>query len=291
MELSGADAATLRLVSFGGILIAFAILERIAPRRAVTPLLIESKSKRGQIWAAFHRPLTNLGIAAIGTLVIRLLALASVPLIAVAAAQMGTVHKIGLLNLVSLPWWIEMTAALLILDLAIWAQHVASHHVKFLWRFHRVHHADRHIDVTSGIRFHPIEIALSSLFKVAVVFALGPSVTAVVLFEVVLNGCAMFNHSNLAIPRKLDQALRTILVTPDFHRVHHSTVQEEQNSNFGFNLSCWDVLFRLYRAQPSAGHGAIELGLRREQTDRPIELFWSLALPTKPLSSTHNENE
>jgi sterol desaturase/sphingolipid hydroxylase (fatty acid hydroxylase superfamily) len=169
--------------------------------------------------------------------------------------------------------------ALLILDLAIWFQHYVSHKVPVFWRLHQVHHADVDIDVSTAIRFHPVEIALSMLWKIALVFAFGPSAVAVVVFEVILNGCAMFNHANIALPAWLDRVLRIFIVTPDMHRVHHSVIRREHDSNFGFNLSIWDRLFGTYTPQPEKGHEAMTIGLSNYQSTNPTKLLWSLLLP------------
>jgi len=188
-------------------------------------------------------------------------------------------HQIGLLNQVAWPEWFKVVMALLVLDLAIWAQHLASHKIPLFWRLHQVHHADRDIDVTTAVRFHPVEIALSMLWKIVVVVVLGASPLAVFLFEVILNACAMFNHANIALPRTLDRVLRLLIVTPDMHRVHHSVLRSEHNRNYGFNLSLWDRLFRTYLAQPQAGHQDMTIGLDPYQTEAPTRFAWSLALP------------
>jgi sterol desaturase/sphingolipid hydroxylase (fatty acid hydroxylase superfamily) len=177
------------------------------------------------------------------------------------------------------PDWIKILIALVMLDLAIWAQHLASHKIPVLWRLHQVHHADRDIDVTTAIRFHPVEIGLSMLWKMAVVIPLGASPLAVFLFEVILNGCAMFNHANIGLPRLLDWVLRLAIVTPDMHRVHHSVLRPEHDSNYGFNLSVWDRLFGTYTAQPKDGHLGMRIGLNPYQTTAPTHFGWSLWLP------------
>jgi sterol desaturase/sphingolipid hydroxylase (fatty acid hydroxylase superfamily) len=176
------------------------------------------------------------------------------------------------------PVWLEGFLAVLILDFAIWLQHLITHRVPLLWRFHRVHHADRDMDVTTAIRFHPVEIAASMLLKIGLVYLLGPAALAVLVFEVLLNGTALFNHANLRLPPRLDAAPRLILVTPDMHRVHHSTLRQEHDRNFGFALSVWDRLAGTYLAQPAAGHQAMTIGLAW-QDDRPSRLGWSLLLP------------
>ena len=208
---------------------------------------------------------------------LRLMAFA-LPALAVGAALDAEAQGWGLFNALSLPGWIEILLAILLLDFAIWLQHLVTHKIPLLWRLHRVHHADRDMDVTTAIRFHPIEIGLSMLLKLGVVYVSGAPVPAVILFEILLNGTAMFNHANLRLPRTLDRMIRTILVTPDMHRVHHSVHRHEHDSNYGFALSVWDRLFGTYVAQPSEGHDAMTVGLRW-QDDRPARLGWSLKLP------------
>ena len=167
----------------------------------------------------------------------------------------------------------------MVLDLVIYAQHVVFHHVPLLWRIHRVHHADRDIDASTALRFHPVEIILSMGIKIAVVMALGAPPAAVIAFEIILNGMAMFNHANLRLPGALDGLLRLAVVTPDMHRVHHSVHMRETNSNFGFNLSLWDRLFGTYRAAPEDGHDRMTIGLAEYQDDRPSQLGFALWLP------------
>ncbi len=187
-------------------------------------------------------------------------------------------HGWGLFNILGWPAWLEICLSILILDFAIWAQHLITHKLPILWRLHRVHHADRDFDVTTAVRFHPVEIALSMLLKIGLVYLLGPSVLAVVLFEILLNGTALFNHSNLRLPLSVDAVIRKILVTPDMHRVHHSVHRTEHDSNYGFALSIWDRMMGTYIAQPSEGHEDMKIGLHW-QDDRPNRLGWSLALP------------
>jgi sterol desaturase/sphingolipid hydroxylase (fatty acid hydroxylase superfamily) len=264
--LLGQSDGLIRLAIFLGVFLAMALIEFGWPKRA----LIVSKRRR---W------LTNIGISVTGTLVLRLMAMLAVPVAAIAAAFYAEQHGIGLLNNVSWPGWVKVTSALLVLDLAIWFQHLVSHKVPIFWRLHRVHHADRDIDVTTAIRFHPIEIALSMVWKIAVVVPLGASPLAVFLFEVILNACAMFNHANIALPAWLDRGLRLIVVTPDMHRVHHSVLHREHDTNYGFNLSIWDRLFRTYTAQPEGGHQGMTIGLTPYQSENPTRFGWSLLLP------------
>lgn len=262
-----AHELAVRLTFFIGLFAVFAAIEAWAPRRVrVLP--------RGGRW------ITNWSIVILDTLLLRALALA-LPLLAVGAAVDAQRLGWGLFNSLALPGWIEVVATILILDLAIWAQHLITHRVPLFWRFHRVHHADRDMDVTTAIRFHPVEIAASMLVKIGLVYALGPSALAVVLFEIILNGTSLFNHANIALPRWADRAVRLVLVTPDMHRVHHSVVRAEHDSNFGFALSAWDRIFGTYRPQPMAGHEAMQVGLEW-QDEKPSRLGWSLLLPFRP---------
>lgn len=264
--LPGLSEPVFRFSIFAMVLIAMALLEFIIPRRKLTA----PKSKR---W------MTNFTIVAIDTAVVRLMGALAVPLVAVASAIYAETAGWGLFNLVALPGWLEFVLALLILDLAIWFQHYISHKIPVFWRLHRVHHADVDIDVSTAIRFHPIEIALSMLWKIALVFVFGPAALAVVVFEVILNGTAMFNHANIALPAWLDRVLRIFVVTPDMHRVHHSVIRREHDSNFGFNLSVWDRLFGTYIDQPERGHEGMKIGLEQFPAPAPTRLIWSLALP------------
>lgn len=183
------------------------------------------------------------------------------PAAALGAALFAAHHHVGILTLLDLPGWLSAGIAIVALDLAIYGQHVATHHVGFLWRLHRVHHSDLVVGVTTALRFHPAEIVLSMIFKLGVVVALGAPAAAVVLFEVLLNGLAMFNHANIRLPDDWERLLRRVIVTPDMHRVHHSAWCEETNSNYGFCLSLWDRLFGTYRDQPRDGHSGMMVGL------------------------------
>lgn len=255
---------TLRLGVFLGVFAGLAVLERFLPRRK-------------PVQPGLRRWFTNLALVVIDTATVRVLALA-LPILAVAAAVDAGQLGFGLFNQLNWPIWVELVLAVVILDFAIWLQHLITHKVPLFWRFHRVHHADRDFDVTTALRFHPLEIAASALFKVGLVYLLGPSALAVVLFEVLLNATAMFNHANLALPAWLDRALRLVLVTPDMHRVHHSARRDEHDSNYGFSLSVWDRIFGTYKAQPVAGHDGMTVGLEW-QDDRPTRLGWTLWLP------------
>ena len=226
------------------IFLALALWEVLAPRRA----MLIGRTRR---WPS------NLAIFVLDALLVRLLIPVAAVGVAVIAAQRGW----GLLNITPWPAWLEALFGFLALDLAIYAQHVAFHKVPPLWRLHRMHHADLDIDVSTGLRFHPIEIVLSMLIKIAVVVLIGVPAVAVIAFEVVLNATSMFNHSNAAIPRWLERVVRLLVVTPDMHRVHHSVLRHETDSNFGFNLPWWDRLFGTYRPQPEAGHDRMTIGL------------------------------
>lgn len=239
-----ANELAIRLGFFVGVFAIVALWELAAPRRSPTL----SKARR---WVG------NLGLMLLNTLVLRLM----FPLAAVGVAAFGAAHGWGLLNHFEVPFWLAVPAAVIAMDFVIWLQHVMVHAVPALWRLHQVHHADLDYDLTTGARFHPIEIALSMVIKFAAIVVLGPPVLGVVIFEVLLNATAMFNHANIRLPQGLDGALRWLVVTPDMHRVHHSVEDDETNSNFGFNLPWWDRLFGTYRAQPRAGHDAIVIGI------------------------------
>ncbi|AXI53526.1 hypothetical protein SuNHUV7_07270 (plasmid) [Pseudoseohaeicola sp. NH-UV-7] len=256
--------AAIRLGIFLGLFALFATLEALAPRR-------DRRQPRRTRW------ITNWGITILNTLTLRALAF-GLPLLAVGAALDASAQGWGLFNIVGWPVWFEVVLAVLIFDFAIWLQHLITHKVPLLWRLHRVHHADVDIDVTTAIRFHPVEIALSMVLKIGLVYLLGPAALAVILFEILLNGTAMFNHANIRLPLWLDAILRKVLVTPDMHRVHHSVHRAEHDTNYGFALSVWDRLFGTYLAQPAAGHTQMQIGLEW-QDDRPSRLGWSLRLP------------
>ncbi|WP_375230015.1 sterol desaturase family protein [Roseobacter sp. S98] len=258
------NEALIRLGVFLGLFAVLALLEKLAPRRVRS----QPRSRR---WV------TNWGVTIVNTLTLRAMAFA-LPLLAVGAAIDAEAQGWGLFNALTLPLWLEVIVCVLILDFAIWLQHLITHKVPLLWRLHRVHHADVDMDVTTAIRFHPVEIALSMLLKIGLVYLLGPAAIAVVLFEIILNGTAMFNHSNLRLPLWLDSVVRRVLVTPDMHRVHHSMHRHEHDSNYGFSLSIWDRMFGTYIAQPEAGHDDMQVGLEW-QDDRPARFGWSMALP------------
>jgi sterol desaturase/sphingolipid hydroxylase (fatty acid hydroxylase superfamily) len=213
----------------------------------------------------------------VDTLALRLL----FPTAAVGLALAGEARGWGLLNNVALPSALKVLAAVVLLDLAIYLQHVLFHAVPTLWRLHRMHHADLEFDVTTGVRFHPVEIVLSMGIKLAVVAALGAPAIGVLLFEVLLNATSMFSHGNVGLPEGLDRVLRRVLVTPEMHRVHHSVVPRETNSNFGFNLSVWDRLFGTYRPQPAAGHEAMTIGIEAFRDPSELRLDRMLLQPLR----------
>lgn len=253
----------IRLGIFAVVFTTMLAWELLAPRRELSV----SKSLR---W------LNNLGLFALNSVVLRLLFPAAAVGIALAVADRGW----GLFNLLALPFWLEVVAAVLLLDLAIYLQHLLMHRVPLLWRLHRVHHADLDIDLTTGSRFHTIEIVFSMLIKAVVILLLGPALIAVLVFEVLLNGMAIFNHANVSLPPAMERVVRYLFVTPDMHRVHHSVVKCETNSNYGFNLSIWDRMFGTYIDQPDKGHDNMTIGLVEFRDPRQVErLPGMLALP------------
>ena len=254
--------SAIRLGVFLGVFILVAAAEMLAPRRALT-------TAKGKRWFG------NLGIVFINTLTVRAL----FPVAAVGMALLADEHGWGLLNNVEMPYWLVVVIAVVALDFIIYLQHVMFHAVPALWRLHMMHHADLDFDVTTGARFHPVEIIISMLIKLAAISVLGPPVLAVLIFEVLLNATAMFNHSNWRIPVAVDRVLRLFVVTPDMHRVHHSVIARETNSNFGFNLPWWDRLFGTYRAQPEQGHEGMIIGLTQFRDPKRLTLPWMLALP------------
>lgn len=267
-QLFGMTEHWLRGTIFLGVLLACMVAEAIAPRRP-------RKLSRTARWR------TNGTMVLASNLIVRLIAIAFPLIIATSAASYSELHQIGIFHHVNLPQWIEFVFALLILDFAVWLQHVISHNVPILWRFHKVHHSDRELDASSALRFHPGEIALSAIYKVAVILALGPSVLAVIVFEILLNACAIFNHSNLALSHTSDRIVRAFVVSPDMHRVHHSTHRDEQSKNFGFCLSIWDRALGTYVSQPMDGHARMNLGLSSQQNLKPQKLIWNMIFPFK----------
>jgi len=252
----------IRLTAFLGVFAAVAVWEALAPRRVTS-------YSRAQRWP--H----NLGLVVLDSLVVRLL----VPGAAIAVAVAGEARGWGLINALALSGAPAVLLAVVLLDLAIYFQHVMFHAVPTLWRLHRVHHSDLEFDLTTGTRFHPIEILLSTLIKMAAVVAIGAPAIAVLAFEVLLNAASMFNQANAKLPGAVDRWLRLFVVTPDMHRVHHSADYNETNSNFGFNVPWWDRLFGTYRAQPAAGHDAMTLGVDAFRTAADLRLDHLLLQP------------
>lgn len=256
------NEALLRFGIFFGLFLVLAALEQFAPRRPQTRV---------------RRWWVNWALIVVDSITLRAMAI-FLPLLAVGAALDADARGWGLFNAVTLPFAIELILTILILDFAIWAQHLITHKVPILWRLHQVHHTDDEVDVTTAIRFHPVEIALSMLFKIGLVYLLGPAAIAVLVFEILLNATAMFSHSNLFLPLWLDRILRIFIVTPDMHRVHHSVDRAEHDMNYGFALSLWDRIFGTYLAQPRDGHADTKLGLRW-RGEEPRRLNWLLLLP------------
>ncbi len=252
----------IRLSVFLGVFALCAIWEAARPRR---PRVIG----RGRRWVA------NVGLVVLDTILVRLL----FPAAAVGAALDAAAQGWGLFNHLDWPAWAEILAAFVILDFAIWLQHVIFHFVPRLWQFHMVHHADEEMDVTTGFRFHPVEIAASMLIKIGLVYALGAAAAAVVLFEVMLSAAALWSHSNLRLPEGPERVVRWFVVTPDMHRSHHSVERREHDTNFGFCLSIWDRLSGFYTRTPEGGHEGVAIGLKPWRKGQSASLPWALALP------------
>ena len=257
-----AQEPLIRLGAFTGILAVMVLWEWLSPRR-------NQEIGRTRRWPG------SLGIVALDTVVVRLV----FPAAAVGTALLAEARSWGLFQSLEAPTWLMIAMSVILLDLAIYLQHVLFHAVPVLWRLHRMHHADLEFDVTTGLRFHPIEILLSMGIKLGVVTALGTPAVAVLVFEVLLNATAMFNHGNVRLPARIDRALRWIVVTPEMHRVHHSIVPRETNSNFGFNLPWWDRLFGTYRAQPAAGHEGMTIGIAQFREPSELRLDRMLIQP------------
>nr|WP_244956830.1 sterol desaturase family protein [Enterovibrio norvegicus] len=261
-----------RLFSFFSIFIVMAAFEWLFPKR----LLSISKAKR---W------LNNISLMVFNTVALRIV----FPVAAAGFAAWCQANGIGLFHVLELSHGIAVLLSIVALDGIIWFQHRLFHTVPLLWRLHAVHHADRDLDVTSGARFHTLEILLSMLIKLAAIALLGAPVVAVILFEIILSGMALFNHSNVALPHSIDKVVRWFVVTPDMHRVHHSIHRHESDSNFGFNLAIWDRLFNTYRAQPDEGHYGMTIGLSYVREEKHVVwLFGLLRMPftrNKTLSS------
>jgi sterol desaturase/sphingolipid hydroxylase (fatty acid hydroxylase superfamily) len=262
----------IRLGCFAGVLLLLTVWEVLAPRRRFT-------TARPMRWAS------NLGLATLNTLAVRFL----IPLGAVGMALLAAERGWGLLNLVALPRWLAVVSAVVALDFLIYLQHILFHAVPVLWRLHKVHHADLDLDASTGVRFHTLEILLSMGLKLAAVGVLGAPAAAVLIFEVLLNATSMFNHANVGLPGWVDRPLRLLVVTPDMHRVHHSILPVETNSNFGFNLPWWDYLLGTYKDQPAAGHQGMTLGLKDLREERRTERLPGMLLLPFLVGSTQDD--
>src|SRR5713101_3939899 len=263
----------IRLCAFVAVLLAMAAWETLAPRRKLTV-------GRVTRWPS------NIGVVMVNTALLRLI----LPAGAVGFAFFCSAHGWGFFNAMHVPIWLTILPSVVILDFVIYLQHVMFHAVPVLWRVHRMHHVDLDFDVTTGLRFHPIEIVLSLLIKLGVVAALGASAVGVLIFEVLLNATSLFNHGNISLPQQIDRWLRWIVVTPDMHRVHHSIVVEETNSNFGFNLPWWDRLLGTYRAQPAAGHESMTIGIEQFRDPKELRLDRMLTHPLRSPSPGVHQN-
>ena len=262
MDFLTQNEGTLRLGIFAGLLVLFIALETLLP-------------KKKRVMPRARRWVTNIAIVGIDTVLVRVL----FPIVAVGIAILASAKGWGLFNLIDAPFWVSIPSSVIALDFLIYVQHRIFHRVPFFWAMHKVHHTDRDLDVTSALRFHPAEIIVSMVYKFACVILLGAPAAAVIIFEILLNGCAMFNHANLRLPKWLDKTLRLALVTPDMHRVHHSVIERETNSNYGFCLPWWDRMLGTYNDQPEGGHDTMTIGLTEHQDDAPSKIGFSLTLP------------
>jgi sterol desaturase/sphingolipid hydroxylase (fatty acid hydroxylase superfamily) len=267
MNLSAIEPL-IRIAIFASLLGAMAIWEAVGPRR-------ERARTRWVRWPG------NLALAALSAVLLRVL----LPLAAVGVAELGAQNASGLINRYSVNPLAGGVVSVIVLDFALYLQHVVFHRVPVLWRLHRLHHADVDVDVTTGVRFHPLEILLSMLYKMALVWLIGASVLAVMVFEVLLSSAALFNHSNVKLASGVERILRLFIVTPDVHRVHHSVIATETNSNYGFNLIWWDRLLGTYRAQPQAGHERMQTGLEYFRDPRELGLIRMLVQPLREPSA------
>ncbi|TPQ29064.1 sterol desaturase family protein [Methylomonas koyamae] len=258
--------AMLRFCMFIGILLLMAIWEVLSPTRHLSV-------RRRQRW------MINLGLAALNVGLMRI----SIGAAAWLAATWALEQHLGLFNNLTLPGWLNISLSLLLLDLAIYAQHVAAHRWEWFWRLHQVHHSDLDFDTTTAVRFHPIEIILSMAYKVLLVIALGVEPQAVIAFEIILNGCALFNHGNVSLSAPIEWWIRWLLVTPNMHRIHHSAKPQETDTNYGFSLSCWDRCFKTYRAESQQPQNTMPIGLRGFQNPDELGLLALLVMPFWPL--------
>ena len=266
----------IRFMVFLTVFCVMAGLELVSPRLARPDMTGALKMRR---W------FTNLSMVVLSTVLMRIV----FPAAAVGTALYAESQGYGLFRHLAVPPVVGGILAFVILDFAVWLEHVASHKIPLLWRIHRMHHADQGFDLTTALRFHPLEILLSMVWKAAIILMLGPPVVAVLVFEIVLNATAMFNHANVRLPLGLDRVLRLFLVTPDMHRVHHSTLQRETDSNYGFNLPVWDRLFGTYNDQPRLGHEGMKIGLDEFRSKATSRLGWSLVLPFRPAGYADSE--
>jgi sterol desaturase/sphingolipid hydroxylase (fatty acid hydroxylase superfamily) len=267
IEFIEAHEPALRFTAFAVMFALIAVIEFLTPARE-------------RIYHRYQRWFGNIGLNVISNLLIRF----AMPLVAVEVAVLANQSSFGLFNALSLPFVVEVLLCLILLDLVIYTQHVVFHRVPLLWRLHQVHHTDKDFDTTTALRFHPIEILVSMVIKMAAVALLGASAVAVILFEILLNAMALFNHGNFHVHQRVEYWLRALVVTPDMHRVHHSDLSEEHNRNFGFNLSCWDRLFKPYQRDPKAGHRAMTIGLSAHQNPETRGLWFMLALPFRKVA-------
>ncbi len=266
MQLFGLSEPVIRLIAFAAIFLSMAAFELWNPR-------LERDEMTGALKA--RRWFTNLSILILSSLCLRVI----FPLAAVGTALWAEERGYGLFHIYDIPLWIAGIIAFILLDFAVWLEHLLSHKIPILWRIHRMHHSDIGFDLTTALRFHPLEIILSMLWKALIIICLGAPAVAVLIFEIVLNGTAMFNHANAKLPLRLDRVLRRVLVTPDMHRVHHSSFKPETDSNYGFNFPFWDYLFGTYCAQPHRGHQDMEIGLEYYRNHSPTRLIWTLLVP------------
>jgi len=266
MTLFGLSEPVIRLLAFSTIFITLAAIELLAPR-------LERDEMRGALKS--RRWFTNLAMVVLSSVALRIV----FPLAAVGTALWAQSNGLGLFAMLGMPLWVAGILAFIVLDFAVWLEHVVSHKWRWLWRIHRMHHADTGFDLTTALRFHPLEIVLSMVWKAAIIIALGAPPVAVLVFEIVLNGAAMFNHANIKLPKAVDAVLRLLVVTPDMHRIHHSTDPRETDSNYGFNLAIWDRMFSTYTQTPRRGDTGIEIGLSEWRDESPANLVWALALP------------
>jgi len=265
MSIFGLSEPVFRFSLFAGIFLVMALLEAWLPRR-------KQRHTRGRRWG------TNFGIL-LATYASVLAVTFVIPVTAVITAMVAERNGWGLFNLVGWPIWLEWLIGFVFLDFVIWAQHLITHKLPVLWRIHRVHHTDEDIDATTAVRFHPLEILFSIAVKSIAVLVVGPAAIVVVVAEAIVNGSAIFNHANFHIPERVDRWLRLVVVTPDMHRVHHSVIGTETDSNYGFALSIWDRVFGTYTDQPAMGHDGMTLGLADWQDDAPTRFDWAMLLP------------